>query len=322
MEATLLSLALFQSVGPLERDFTSATRTGLNPIRWLDGGNLRNGSRSALASQRAAIAREQLGECHWCAHRCGVNRLAGQRGPCHAGPEGRIFSARIEVGDESDVCPVFAVSFSGCDLRCDFCNTGRESWDASAGSVPEGVEREALLGRIGRAWESGAVRSLMILGGEPTIHLSSALELVAALPDALPVVWKTNAHGTPESNALLDGVFDAWVADLKFGNDDCARRIARVEGYCSRVHPNLQWAAGHTRLIVRHLLLPGHLDCCWRPAAAWLAEQLPQAEVSLRTGFWPGWFSDRHPELKAPGRRSEAQEAMRIGLSAGLRLIE
>ncbi|MEN9777187.1 MAG: hypothetical protein RJB04_942 [Verrucomicrobiota bacterium] len=317
-----MSLALFQSVGSLERDFTLATTTGLNPIRLRDGGNLRNGSRSALASQRAAIAREQLAQCHWCAHRCGVNRLAGQRGPCQAGPEGRIFNAQIEVGDESDVCPVFAVAFSGCDLRCDFCNTGRESWDASAGSVPEGVEREALLGRIGRAWESGAVRSLMILGGEPTIHLSSALELVAALPDALPVVWKTNAHGTPESNALLDGVFDAWVADLKFGNDDCARRIARVEGYCARVHPNLQWAAGHTRLIVRHLLLPGHLDCCWRPAAAWLAEQLPQAEVSLRTGFWPGWFSDRHPELKALGRRSEAQEAMRIGLSAGLRLIE
>jgi putative pyruvate formate lyase activating enzyme len=317
-----LSLALFQSVGSLERDFTLATTTGLNPIRLRDGGNLRNGSRSALASQRAAIAREQLAQCHWCAHRCGVNRLAGQRGPCHAGPEGRIFNAQIEVGDESDVCPVFAVAFSGCDLRCDFCNTGRESWDASAGSVPEGVEREALLGRIGRAWESGAVRSLMILGGEPTIHLSSALELVAALPDALPVVWKTNAHGTPESNALLDGVFDAWVADLKFGNDDCARRIARVEGYCARVHPNLQWAAGHTRLIVRHLLLPGHLDCCWRPAAAWLAEHLPQAEVSLRAGFWPGWFSDRHPELKALGRRSEAQEAMRIGLSAGLRLIE
>jgi hypothetical protein len=44
--------------------------------------------------------------------------------------------------------------------------------------------------------------------------------------------------------------------------------------------------------------------------------------VSLRTGFWPGWFSDRHPELKAPGRRSEAQEAMRIGVSAGLRFIE
>lgn len=268
------------------------------------------------------MARRQLSHCLWCAHRCGADRLGGQRGPCHAGPEGRLFNARIEVGDESDLCPVFAVAFSGCDLRCDFCNTGRESWDASAGSVPAGPEREVLLGRIGRAWESGAVRSLMILGGEPTIHLASALDLVSALPDGLPVVWKTNAHGTPESHALLDGVFDCWVADLKFGNDDCARRIARVEGYCARVHPNLIQAARSTRLIVRHLLMPGHLECCWRPVAAWIAANLPGVEVSLRTGFWPGWFSGRHPELRVPGRCGEAQEAARIGIEAGLRLIE
>ena len=280
------------------------------------------GSRAALAAYRAGMARSQLSHCLWCSHRCGADRWAGQRGPCHAGPEGRLFNARIEVGDESDLCPVFAVAFSGCDLRCDVCNTGRESWDASAGSVPAGPEREVLLGRIGRAWESGAVRSLMILGGEPTIHLASALDLVAALPEGLPLVWKTNAHGTPESNALLDGVFDCWVADLKFGNDACAHRIARVEGYSGRVHPNLLWAADHTRLIVRHLLMPGHLDCCWRPVVAWLAANLPRVEVSLRTGFWPGWFSGRHPELRTPGRVAEAQEALRIGVAAGLRLIE
>jgi hypothetical protein len=64
VEATLLSLVAFQSVGSLERDFTLATRTGLNPIRLLDGGNPGNGSRRALASQRAAIAREQLSQCH------------------------------------------------------------------------------------------------------------------------------------------------------------------------------------------------------------------------------------------------------------------
>jgi len=280
------------------------------------------GSRAALAAYRAGMARSQLSHCLWCSHRCGADRWAGQRGPCHAGPEGRLFNAQIEVGDESDLCPVFAVAFSGCDLRCDFCNTGRESWDASAGSVLAGPEREVLLGRIGRAWESGAVRSLMILGGEPTIHLASALDLVAALPEGLPLVWKTNAHGTPESNALLDGVFDCWVADLKFGNDACAHRIARVEGYSGRVHPNLLWAADHTRLIVRHLLMPGHLDCCWRPVVTWLAANLPRVEVSLRTGFWPGWFSGRHPELRTPGRVAEAQEALRIGVAAGLRLIQ
>jgi putative pyruvate formate lyase activating enzyme len=235
---------------------------------------------------------------------------------------GRVFHAQVEVGDESDLTPVFAVAFSGCDLRCDFCNTGRESWDPSAGTVPDLEEPEGLAARIRRAAEAGSIRSVMILGGEPTIHLPSALRLVAALPETLPVVWKTNAHGTAESNALLDGVFDVWVADLKFGNDACAQRIARVRDYSRIVRDNLQWAAPRTRLIVRHLLMPGHLDCCWRPVAQWLTEALPQVEVSLRTGFWPGWFSARHPELRRTGRITEDREARRIGEALGLRLID
>ena len=88
------------------------------------------------------------------------------------------------------------------------------------------------------------------------------------------------------------------------------------------MHPNLLWAARNTRLIVRHLLMPGHLDCCWRPVAAWIAANLPEVEVSLRTGFWPGWFSGRHPELRASGRLDDALEAQRIGIEAGLHLID
>jgi putative pyruvate formate lyase activating enzyme len=282
----------------------------------------RRTQRHELAAARAEEAHAHLRSCRLCAHRCGVDRLGGDTGPCHAGPVGRVFHAQAEVGDESDLAPLFAVAFSGCDLRCDFCNTGRESWDPSAGEPPGLDDPAGLAGRIGRLADSGSIRSVMILGGEPTIHLPSALRLVARIPDSLPVIWKTNAHGTPESNALLDGVFDAWVADLKFGNDACARRIARVENYGGIVRENLAWAAPRTRLIVRHLLMPGHLDCCWRPVAEWIAGSLPRVEVSLRTGFWPGWFSSRHPELRRTGRVTEEREARRIGEALGLRLIQ
>jgi putative pyruvate formate lyase activating enzyme len=278
--------------------------------------------RHRLAAARADEAHAHLNACRLCAHRCGVNRLAGETGPCHAGPVGRIFHAQIEVGDESDLAPLFAVAFSGCDLRCDFCNTGRESWDPSAGQPPDLEDPAGIAGRIKRAAEAGSIRSVMILGGEPTIHLPSALRLVARIPDKLPVIWKTNAHGTPESNALLDGVFDSWVADLKFGNDACARRIARVENYGRIIRENLLWAASHTRLIIRHLLMPGHLDCCWRPTAEWIADTLPRTEVSLRTGFWPGRFSARHPELRGAARLADEREALRIGESLGLRMIQ
>jgi putative pyruvate formate lyase activating enzyme len=282
----------------------------------------RRTQRHELAAARAEEAHAHLRSCRLCAHRCGVDRLGGDTGPCHAGPVGRVFHAQAEVGDESDLAPLFAVAFSGCDLRCDFCNTGRESWDPSAGEPPDLDDPAGLAARIGRQADAGSIRSVMILGGEPTIHLPSALRLVARIPDSLPVIWKTNAHGTPESNALLDGVFDAWVADLKFGNDACARRIARVENYGRIVRENLAWAAPRTRLIVRHLLMPGHLDCCWRPVAEWIAGTLPRVEVSLRTGYWPGWFSSRHPELRRTGRVTEEREARRIGEALGLRLIQ
>jgi putative pyruvate formate lyase activating enzyme len=52
--------------------------------------------------------------------------------------------------------------------------------------------------------------------------------LVAELPDAATLVWKTNGHGNGQARALLDGLFDVWVIDYKFGNDRCARRLARI----------------------------------------------------------------------------------------------
>jgi len=288
-------------------------------------GQIEGTARSAVARQRSELAWQHLRQCTLCAHRCGVNRLAGEKGPCHAGTEARVFHAQTEVSDERELAPVFAVSFSGCDLRCDFCNTGRESWNPQAGEPVVGLNSHfstlnSLAVRARHALTQGA-RSIMILGGEPTVHLPAALEFAALLPDDAQLVWKTNAHGTAEARALLAGVFNVWLADYKFGQDTCAQRLARVSNYTPIVQENLRWAADHTTLIVRHLLMPGHGECCWRPLAAWLAAELPGVKVSLRTGFWPGWFSTRHPELRKTTSQSEEERAFAWARELGLNLI-
>src|SRR5262245_51669057 len=116
-------------------------------------------SRSALAAERAVIAREMLANCHFCAHHCGVNRLQGPAGHCHAGAEARFFSAQVEVSDELELIPTFAVALSGCDLRCDFCITGASSWNPRAGVALE-VRELAEQARVALA--DGA-RTIMIL---------------------------------------------------------------------------------------------------------------------------------------------------------------
>ena len=295
-------------------------------------------TRRTRARERAVIARAALSNCRFCAHDCGVNRLAGELGLCHAGAEARFFLAQTELTDELELIPTFAVALSGCDLRCDFCITGAESWNPRAGKI---FSAEEMAARARTALANGA-KTVMLLGGEPTIHLHVALEFISFLPDDARLVWKTNAHGSAQARELLDGMADVWLADFKFGNDECARRLAKISDYTKAVQENLSWfvaadvsprrdkntaAFSQTQprargeLIVRHLLMPGHLECCWRPIAVWLANNLPGVKVNLRSSFWPAWHSARHAELQRNVSEREARQAWQIAEQHGLNLI-
>ena len=194
-----------------------------------------------------------LADCRFCAHDCGVNRLAGETGLCHAGAETRFFSAQIEVSDEMELIPTFAMALSGCDLRCDFCITGASSWNPRAG------QRLRRRGNGGsgpwRRW-NGA-RTIMIAGRRTDDSSAGRAGIRVGLPQTATLVWKTNAHGSAQARELLDGMFDVWLADFKFGNDDCAQRLAEVP----RLRPGRPGKSAlgrrHSELIVRHLLMPG-----------------------------------------------------------------
>jgi putative pyruvate formate lyase activating enzyme len=277
-----------------------------------------NQDRRSVARERADIARAMLANCQLCAHHCGVNRLKGELGLCHASEVTRCFYAQTEVTEDLELIPSFAIALSGCDLRCDFCITGASSWNAKARDV---FDPRALAAKAKRALGEGA-RTVMLLGGEPTIHLPAALEFVAELPASAKLIWKTNAHASAAARELLDGMFDIWLADFKFGNDACAQSLARVPDYVRVVRENLIWASEHTQLIVRHLLMPGHIDCCWRTIAEWLGAKLPGVRVSLRSSFWPAWRARVHPELRRTVTEGESNEARKIAEEFGLELVE
>jgi putative pyruvate formate lyase activating enzyme len=133
------------------------------------------------------------------------------------------------------------------------------------------------------------VRTISVLGGEPTLHAHTLVELAAAADGPLSLALNTNLYATPEALALLDGVAGLYVVDLKFGQDECAQRLAGVPHYLDAIRRNLCWIARRTPFLVRHLLLPGHLECCLRPLANWLAAELPGCRFQLYTGVVPCW---------------------------------
>jgi len=259
--------------------------------------------------ERAIRASGQYRHCMLCEHRCGVDRTL-ENGRCHAGVMPRVFRNRVECGEEEIINPCHLFYLSGCDLRCVFCINEINSFDPSRGHdlTPE-FFREALA----KGKDRGA-KTLQWVGGEPTIHLPAILRVMAGEEHLPPVVWKSDFHFTPEALALLDGVVDIFVADYKFGNDACARRLSGINNYTAILQRNLLAAAGKARLIVRHLLMPGHFECCWLPVARWLAEHLPEVEVSIRGGFMPRWRSKHFAELAQPLDRTTlrcAHEAAR-----------
>ena len=277
---------------------------------------------SSLASERVTRSRRHYECCQLCEHRCGANRLAGERGPCHAGAEARVFRHRIEYGEEAELIPSHLFYLSGCDLRCSFCIAESNAFDPSRGTLltPEFFAETVAWGQT-----QGAI-NVQWVGGEPTIHLPEILRAMSAVEDLPPIVWKSDFHGTNEAFELLDGIVSVYVADLKFGNNACARQVAGIERYFEIVTRNLRWAAErtearHADLIVRHLLLPGHWECCAVPIFRWMRENLPRTKFSLRDGYLPKWQAAHDETLNRILTRAESGRAWAFANELQLRLV-
>ncbi len=272
---------------------------------------------AAVGVERLELARRHYRHCRLCPHCCGVDRTAGGRGFCGAGAEARVYRQRVECGDESDLIPSHLLYISGCNLRCAFCIGEGAAFDPQHGAL---LTAQSLQGVLGEGRSRGA-RTIQWAGGEPTIHLPAILEAMAGCERLPPVVWKSNLFATSETLALLDGVVDVHVADFKFGNNACASRIAGVDGYLETVTRNLLLLFRKARLIVRHLLLPGHFDCCYRPILDWLGRWLPGAPFRIMVGYLPRWQAARCCELAGPLGRDWGSRAVDLAAEKGLKVL-
>jgi putative pyruvate formate lyase activating enzyme len=113
---------------------------------------------------------------------------------------------------------------------------------------------------------------------------------------------------------------DVCLADLKCGNRRCAAALLDAEDYVEVARRNLHRASEHKDLIVRHLLLPGHMDCCTRPTLEWLAAELPRVKVSVRTNYVPPVEAKATPAGYVTSQEAEA--ACRLARDLGLHLIQ
>lgn len=280
----------------------------------------RSGELSAL-HLKALIARRMLEKCSLCARQCGVNRIAGEVGPCGLGHRAYVAEHFVHIAEEAPINPSLLLSLRGCGLRCRYCQQ-HELLNAS-GTPSEELTKE-LWGRL----ESTGARSMSFIGGNPDESLPSILEFLTHAPEAfsLPIVWNHHAYATEEAIDLLEHVVDVFVPDLKYGSDECALRLSGVKDYCATVQESLRrQLAQRVPVIVRVLVLPGHDQCCHRPALEYLAS-LPQRdllEVSIRGQYAPDWkISSADGPLAFRSTKAEWRAMHEYAIRLGLKVID
>jgi putative pyruvate formate lyase activating enzyme len=285
------------------------------------GGERRRGSiptdLPTLLDLKTALARRLLSPCRLCPRRCAVDRTRGERGACGLGEDAVVAEHFVHIGEEAPVNPSLVLSLGGCGLRCRHCQQADIIDARELAGEPLDAGQWASFKRRG-------ARSLSFVGGNPDESLPAILTFLGTAPSRwnLPVVW--NTHGWCEGPVidLLEGVIDAWLPDWKYASDACGRTCSGISDYPSVVARSVaRMDRQGVPVLVRILVLPGHVECCHAPALRAISDlTLQNAIVSVRGQYSPDW---QITDGKGPlGRRPTADEVGAVeGLARKLGLV-
>lgn len=272
---------------------------------------------SSLLDLKVELTRRIYRSCTLCPLMCRVDRLNGEVGQCRLEANAHVFREGLLVSEEPFIVPTYELFLTGCNMRCKFCQAWEGVVRADLGFELMGSK---LAPKVEQKVKQGAL-NIHFVGGEPTVNLLAVLLSLKSLKAPLPIVWNTNLFATDEAMKLLDGVVDLFVADFKFGNEECAQAVGGVRGYVATVQSNLLKAFKIASLVIRHLVMPGHIECCLLPVVSWVAQNLPKATFHLMLNYVPEWKAWSDNRLSRRLSQSEKQTAKAIVKSMGLKRV-
>jgi putative pyruvate formate lyase activating enzyme len=258
----------------------------------------------SLLDLKMSLLSDWLEECIYCKWKCRVNRRL-KKGVCGVSDRPKISSVFLHFGEEEELVPSLTVFFSGCNFRCLYCqNYDIARWPDEGEYIPP--ER---LSEIIENFEKRGALNVNFVGGDPTPAAHYIFHVLKHLDSNLPFIWNSNMYHSEELSEILVGVVDLYLADFKYGNDECARRLSGVKSYFSVVTRNLHKASKTADVIVRHLVLPGHIECCTKPILKWLEENLPDVNLNIMFQYHPCADAFSYGEL---ARRLSFEERQKV----------
>lgn len=307
---------LAEAAQGIDSDLTEET-----PTLWADHGTFLEAEGKipdpvkTLIDLKIELARRIMESCHLCERSCGVNRLAGEKGYCKA-EEARVASKFVHWGEEPDIVPSYTIFFNRCTFRCIFC----QNWDISQRDAGRCIPAEVLSRDIERM--ASNVRNVNWVGGEPTPNLEYILQVLRVCSAPLPQIWNSNMYMSRETMTLLRGVVDVYLSDFKYGPSECGEELSDAPNYWEIVTRNHSLANEHAEIVMRHLVMPGHVECCTKPILSWVKENLDTSKivVNIMDQYRPGHKAFHHEKIGRRITNREFNEAHRFAEGLGLTL--
>lgn len=271
--------------------------------------------------------------CYDCPRRCGAKRGPAERGGfCGASSLPRVSRAAAHFGEEPCISGSRgsgAIFFTGCNLRCVFCQNREISRGGGQGRE---LTVQQLRDTMLRLRDTGVHNINLVT---PTHYSRAIIEALTGLELGIPVVWNSSGYESIETLRRLEGLVQVYMPDYKYYKQDPALRYSSAPDY-----PQVAAAAikemfrqrgayeldneGLLRsgVLIRHLILPGQ-ELNAMDVIDFVAEEFPRDSVlfSLMSQYTPMPGLEKHPELS---RRVDGETnsmlisyMLRRGISSG-----
>jgi putative pyruvate formate lyase activating enzyme len=274
----------------------------------------------------------QLSGCECCPRRCGVNRLEGKTGFCRIGSEVVISHAGLHFGEEPPISGrrgSGTIFFCGCNLRCVFCQNYQISQEFQEGSSMT-MTIDDLASEMLRLQNQGAHNINFVSPSHMIFHMADAIECAKSRGLKVPVVYNSNGYDSVEALRQIRGLIDIYLPDIKYLDNELGKLYSSSDDYADIIHgvlTEMLEQSGKLKtdvkgvavsgLLVRHLVLPGHVKNS-RRCLRLLADISPDIHVSIMSQYSPRSKAMKYSPINRVLTESEYEEIVDYALDLGL----
>jgi putative pyruvate formate lyase activating enzyme len=265
--------------------------------------------------------------CNLCPRNCNAERTENMGNGFCKMPLNPVL-ARADIHNWEEPCisgekGTGAIFFSGCSLKCCFC----QNYPISHENKGEGITTDRLI-EIMKELEGKGVHTIDFVN--PTHFSDILIDALSRYKPSVPVVYNSSGYDSVETLKKLDGLVDVYLPDLKYFSNEKAQKYAKCPDYFEKAskailemyhqQPKNEFKDGIIQkgLIIRHLVLPGNVDES-KNLLLWIKENLPDdIYISLMSQYTPYGDIAEFKELNRRLTTAEYNKVVDFFLDLGL----